>query len=98
MRLSQGLTQEELGELLFVEGKRISAYETNYNDLSGPLIVNISRVLHTTPNYLLLGSVDEEKDELTEQIMSIVSGFVNEDIKKTALEQLGALKKLDMKI
>ena len=61
-RIKMGLTQEKLAELMCVPKPTISSYENDRIDIKGSVIVELANVLHTEPNYLLLGDFKKEAD------------------------------------
>ena len=59
LRKEQGLTQEELAQMLNVSSQAVSKWE---NDLSCPdisLLTQLADTLHTTTDYILSGKADE---------------------------------------
>lgn len=58
------LTQEQLAELAGVTPQTISSAERGRKALRPENIVRISRALHTTPNFLLLGQNPDSDDIL----------------------------------
>jgi len=53
LRISKGLSQEELGKRLGVRKQTISNWETEDATPSLDMFQNIARLFDTTPNYLL---------------------------------------------
>lgn len=92
-RKAKGYTQAELAELLYMKDKTISSYENNNNRPSSDVIMELCKVLDTTPNYLLSGVEDE--DPWMEQMMLAASRIKNEKLKATALKQLMDMVELD---
>lgn len=92
-RKAMGYTQAQLAELLYMKDKTISSYENNNNRPSSDVIIELCKVLDTTPNYLLGGAEDE--DPWMEQMMQAASRIKNEKLKATALKQLMNLVELD---
>ena len=66
LRLEKGFTQKQLAELLHTTQKSISKYEIEFLDLNTDLIIRICEILHTTADYLL-GLTDENDYETTIQ-------------------------------
>lgn len=50
-----GLTHSQIGEMVGRERKTISAYRNGTGVPDAVILVKLCAVLHTTPNYLLLG-------------------------------------------
>lgn len=61
LRIQQGMTQEELAEALHTTKATISAYENDRINFKVSVLMELSRILHTTPNEIL-GVQDEEMD------------------------------------
>lgn len=53
LRLSMGLTQEELGKIVNVTKVSICCYENHNRVPNIETLLDLSEALHTTPNYLL---------------------------------------------
>lgn len=63
-RIRMGYTQEELAEEMCVPKSTISAYENDRVDIKGSVLIDLSRHLNTSPNYLLGFFETSEKDEI----------------------------------
>ena len=85
-RTELGLSQEKLGELLYMKKSTISAYETNTNDVPGKVIVELAKVLETTPNYLLLGEVEE--DDWMQEMKRVLGKIENPGMRALAMNQM----------
>lgn len=59
-RKALGLSQEALAELLYMKKSTICKYENDQHDIPSSIIVELSKMLNTTPNYLLCGNESEE--------------------------------------
>ena len=59
-RKEMGYTQEELAALLYMKKTTICKYEKDLHDIPSSVIIQLARILHTSPNYILLGEVKEE--------------------------------------
>ena len=57
---------EELAEELCVKKSTISMYENDKVDIKGSILIELSGVLHTSPNYLL--GMEEYEEDLLEII------------------------------
>ncbi len=86
-----GMTQEELADTMCIPKSTISAYENDKVDIKSSVIVELSEVLETTPNYLL-GTVLDNSG--TEQIIAVLTRIKDEKIKKMLMVQMEALAKL----
>ena len=87
-RKTLNLTQEQLAELAGVTPQTISSAERGHKALRPENIVRISRALHTTPNYLLLGQSPDADDLLNKATKHLspeqrvhLENIVNEFIK-----------------
>ncbi len=88
-RRELGLSQEKLAEVLFITQATLSKYENDSSEIPSGALLNISKALNTTPNYLLLGE-DEEDDFICDLINAgrrLRSSFA----KKVAINQIKAL-------
>ena len=65
-RILMQMTQEELAEELCVKKSTISMYENDKVDIKGSILIELSGVLHTSPNYLL--GMEEYEEDLLEII------------------------------
>ena len=85
-----GLTQEKLGELIYLPKATISAYENDNIELKAGRLEELARALCTTPNYLL-GFDGGEKDEvkMMDKTMIALLGMVkDEKVKRILLAQI----------
>ncbi len=88
LRKLNNLTQEELADRLCVKKSTISMYENDKVDIKGSILVELSRTLNTSPNYLLgMESVDEESLE----IINTLRGLKNSKMRRVAIDQIKAL-------
>ena len=90
-RKTLGLTQEQLAELMCIPKSTISAYENDKVDIKGSVLTELSRVLETTPNYLLGVA---EADPIIESISSILKRIKDEKIKLLLYAQIEAVEKM----
>ena len=86
------MTQEELAEVLCVKKSTVSMYENDKVDIKGSILVELSRALNTTPNYLL-GL--EEYDEDLHEMMGILRSMKDPKIRQVALDQIRALSSIE---
>ena len=82
------MTQEELAGELCVKKSTVSMYENDKVDIKGSILIEISRVLDTSVNYLL---VQEEYDEDLMEIITVYKSLKDSKIKGIALEQMKIL-------
>ena len=94
-RLELGLSQEKLAEALNADQATISKYENDTRPVPSDVLGNLSRVLRTTPTYLIWGS--EGDDEFFFELISIAGRIECSEIKKTVLEQVESMVRLDEK-
>jgi len=85
------MTQEELAEALCVKKSTVSMYENDKVDIKGSILVEISKVLNTSPNYLL-GLEDSDEDLM--ELVSIYKALKNPKIKQVALAQIRELSSI----
>lgn len=88
LRKQNKLTQEELAEVLCVKKSTISMYENDKVDIKGSILVELSKALNTTPNYLL--GLDESDEELSE-VIAIFKSFEDPGVRKLAMTQIRVL-------
>ena len=81
------MTQEELADIMCIPKSTISAYENDKVDIKSSVIVELSEVLETTPNYLL-GFMDNAGDEYTERIVTLLAGIKDEKVKRMLVKQI----------
>ena len=93
-RIKMGLTQEKLAELMCVPKPTISSYENDRIDIKGSVIVELANVLHTEPNYLLLGEVKKEADPFVETMVAMLQNIKDEKTKELLLLQMRAVSSI----
>ena len=86
-RIRMGLTQEELAEMMCVPKSTLSAYENDKVDIKSSVIVELSDLLNTTPDYLL----GVKQDPYIVRISSLISGIKDEKIRALLLTQIEAV-------
>ena len=88
LRLDLGLSQEQLGYALGMEGKCvIYGYESNRRGVSWDVFVELARVLYTTPEYIMTGSEPDE-DPYVIEAAALIRSLKTEKAKKAALEHI----------
>ncbi len=93
-RIKMGLTQEKLAELMCVPKPTISSYENDRIDIKGSVIVELANVLHTEPNYLLLGEIKKEADSFVEPMVAMLQNIKDEKTKELLLLQMRAVSSI----
>ncbi len=90
-RILMQMTQEELAEALCVKKSTVSMYENDKVDIKTSILVDLSKALNTSPNYLL-GL--EESDEDLMELVSIYKALKNPKIRQIALAQIRELSSI----
>ncbi|MBQ8950099.1 MAG: helix-turn-helix transcriptional regulator [Eubacterium sp.] len=90
-RILKQMTQEELAEELCVKKSTFSMYENDKVDIKGSILIELSRVLHTSPNYLL-GM--EDYDEDLEEMISLFRSIKNAEIRQAMLTSVRAFSSI----
>lgn len=85
-RKEMGYSQEELAALLYMKKTTICKYEKDLHDIPSSVIVQLARILHTSPNYLLLGEVIEEG--WMEEMYELMENIKSPEMRRLALKQL----------
>ena len=85
LRKNKGWTQEEMAEIMCVNKPLISAYENDRVDISGSVLLELSRILDTTPNHLL--GVEKQEDE----VARLFSRITDTALREALLLQMRAL-------
>ncbi len=84
------MTQEELAEALHIKKSTVSMYENDKVDIKGSILVELSRALKTSPNYLL---GIEDNGEMIE-IAFMLSAIKNENIRLSLVNHIKLLSTL----
>lgn len=88
-RIRIGMTQDDLAEKLMIPKATISAYENDKIDIKSSRLIEISRVLSISPNYLLGYEKENCEDVIFKQtISSLISKIDDERVKKLLIEQI----------
>ena len=87
LRKQRGLTQEDLGEILYMKKSTISAYENDEIDIKSSVLVEIARALHTFPGYFFILDSNDESEELSETIQ-LVNRIKDQKYRRAALEHI----------
>ena len=71
-----GMSQEELGFALHMEGKSvIYGYESNRRGISGDILVDLAKLLHSTPEYIMNGESPADEDPDISAVVSLMKGM-----------------------
>ena len=89
-RILMKMTQEELAEALHIKKSTVSMYENDKFDIKGSILVELSRALKTSPNYLL---GIEDNGEMIE-IAFMLSAIKNENIRLSLVNHIKLLSTL----
>lgn len=83
-RKEMGYSQETLAAMLYMKKTTICKYEKDQHDIPSSVLVELARALHTTPNYLLLGDVEEDDwmDDMIQMLEKIKRPEYRELVKK----------------
>lgn len=80
MRKQAGLTQAALGQKLGVIKQTISSWENNVSEPCGDTLAELSKVLNTTPNYLLgISDISGNDSIITSSERVTENRYVNEE-------------------
>ena len=72
--------------MLYMKKTTICRYEKDEHDIPSSVIVELAKVLHTTPNYLLMGESDDNSWE--EDMIRIMERIADPAMRKLAMQQL----------
>ncbi len=90
LRKEKGLTQEQLGELLFVSDKTISSWEANRTEPSLEMLVSISEILEESVGNLIYN--DSSKNDVETEIKIKLSKEEFECVEKIMKQEAKFLK------
>ena len=93
-RIKMGYTQEKLAELMCVPKPTISSYENDRIDIKGSVIVDLAGVLHTDPNYLLMGVQEKETDQFMDTMIAMLQSITDEKTREILLLQMRAVSSI----
>ena len=87
LRTEMGVSQEELGFALHMEGKSvIYGYESNRRGISGDILVDLAKLLHSTPEYIMNGESPADEDPYISAVVSLMKGMKTDKRRRIALE------------
>lgn len=95
-RIRIGLTQEQLAEEMCVPKSTISAYENDKADIKSSVVIELSKHLFTSPNYLHGYKEKQEQYPYPVSAAAIFRLIKDEKIKALLLEQLQLAGKMGM--
>lgn len=72
LRKLEGMTQEELAQKLNIEKQHVSRMENGARACSIDLLIELSVVLHTSTDYLLMGK-ELSKEQMKNELLSVIS-------------------------
>ena len=83
-RKEMGYSQETLAAMLYMKKTTICKYEKDQHDIPSSVLLELAKALHTTPNYLLLGDVEEDDwmDDMIQMLEKIKRPEYRELVKK----------------
>ena len=88
LRKQNGLSQEQLAEILCTKKATISAYENDHIDIKSSIVLEIAKALNCSGSYLLEGKKAEALDA---RIMDALLELKNDQMREVALKQIQAL-------
>ena len=91
-RLSAGLSQEELAEMVDLTSQHISHTEVASTKISLPSLVKIANALHTSVDRLLSDSIHDSKPYLMDDVQMVFSDCDPDEV-YVMLEAANAVKK-----
>ncbi len=91
-RMSAGLSQEQLAEMVGLTSQHISHTEVASTKISLPALVKIANALHTSVDRLLSDSVQESKSHLMADVQTVFADC-DPDEMYVMLEAVTAVKK-----
>lgn len=91
-RVSAGLSQEQLAEMVGLTSQYISHTEVASTKISLPSLIKIANALHTSVDRLLSDSIHDSKSYLTEDVQAVFSDC-DPDEMYVMLEAANAVKK-----
>ena len=93
-RTKLGMTQEELACLLCTKKSTVSAYELDKIDVKVSIIKEIAQILGTTVGYLVDGDENVLSSDIVQMVL-LLQGMQNEELRKVAVEQVKVLANLN---
>ena len=95
LRIDAGLTQEELGYALNMEGKSvIYGYESNRRRPDWDVLIDLAKILCTTPEYIMTGVSPDGEDPYISAVVALMKAMKTDKEKKIALEHVKLVVKM----
>lgn len=95
LRIDAGLTQEELGYALNMEGKSvIYGYESNRRRPDWDVLLDLAKILCTTPEYIITGVSQDGEDPYISAVVALMKTMETDKEKKIALEHVKLVMKM----
>ena len=95
LRIDAGLTQEELGYALNMEGKSvIYGYESNRRRPDWDVLLDLAKILCTTPEYIMTGVSPDGEDPYISAVVALMKAMKTDKEKKIALEHVKLVVKM----
>ncbi len=90
LRQQEGMTQEELAEVLHLESKKsVSHYENGRREIPFTLLIQVADYFHTTTDYILRGTdAISGKDAFLSEVVSLLREITDERRKAEVLAHL----------
>ena len=85
LRLKRGLTQEALGEKLYMRKSTISEYENGTTDIKCSVLQEIAAALEVSPVYFFL---DDDMNPLLREAYGLLSDIRDERLLRAALDHI----------
>ncbi len=86
------MTQEEMAELLYMKKSTISYYENDKKEMKASCLVEIARILHTTPDYLL--GFEEDKNTFEKEAFCLLQSIADDKVRALLLAQIKAVSNM----
>lgn len=96
LRTEMGMSQEKLGFALHMEGKSvIYGYESNRRGISGDILVDLAKLLHSTPEYIMNGESPADEDPYISAVVSLMKGMKTDKRRRIALEHIKIVAEME---
>jgi len=95
LRIDAGLTQEELGYAIKMEGKSvIYGYESNRRRPDWDVVIDLAKILCTTPEYIMTGTSSGGEDPYISAVVALMKTMKTDKEKEIALEHVKLVMKM----
>ena len=85
LRYRRGMTQEELGEKLFMRKSTISDYENDVIDIKCSVLKEIASALHVFPGYFLM---EDDINPKIQEAITTLTAIEDERLLQAALDHI----------